>query len=150
MTLESTADSSFPTRPSLLSRLGDWQDDESWREFFDTYWRLIYNVSRKSGLSDAESQDVVQNTFVYLSRRMPRFKYDRTKGSFKSWLRVVTRSRIIAFRRRERSGELLHREPLPILADEAADGVEEIADPAGDALDLPNRLPSRSSRGASG
>lgn len=32
----------LPTRQSLLSRLRDWQDAAGWREFFDTYWRLIY------------------------------------------------------------------------------------------------------------
>ena len=93
MSNEPATDSLLPTRQSLLARLGDWQDNEGWRLFFDTYWRLIYNVARKSGLADAEAQDVVQNTFIYLSRRMPNFRYDRGRGSFKSWLRVVTRSR---------------------------------------------------------
>ena len=91
MTGEPNTASLLPTRRSLLSRLRDWQDQTSWRDFFDTYWRLIYNVARKCGLADAEAQDVVQNTFIYLSRRMPNFRYDRQRGSFKSWLRVVTR-----------------------------------------------------------
>ena len=43
---------SSPTRSSLLSRLRNLDDDASWRTFFDAYWRLIYNVARKSGLSD--------------------------------------------------------------------------------------------------
>jgi len=32
---------SIPTRSSLLGRLKDWEDQESWRDFFETYWRLI-------------------------------------------------------------------------------------------------------------
>jgi len=124
---------SLPTRQSLLTRLRDWQDQDGWREFFDTYWRLIYNVARKSGLADAEAQDVVQTTFIYLSRRMPKFRYDRGRGSFKSWLCRVTRSRISVFRRRAES-----REPsLPELAleDDEANVWESIPDPAGDPLD---------------
>jgi len=39
-----------------LSRLKDWNDQESWRTFFDTYWKLIYNVAIKTGLTDAEAQ----------------------------------------------------------------------------------------------
>jgi len=35
-------DELIPTRQSLLGRLKDWEDQASWREFFDTYWRLIY------------------------------------------------------------------------------------------------------------
>src|SRR5262245_3521430 len=99
MLTEPSTDSLLHTRQSLLSRLSGWQDQEGWREFFDTYWRLIYNVARKSGLADAQAQDVVQTTFIYLARRMPKFRYDPTRGSFKSWLRRVTRSRISVFRR---------------------------------------------------
>jgi hypothetical protein len=35
----------IPTRESLLSRLRDWADDESWSEFFHTYWRMLYEVA---------------------------------------------------------------------------------------------------------
>ena len=131
MSAEPLTDSLLPTRQSLLTRLRDWQDQDGWREFFDSYWRLIYNVARKSGLSDAEAQDVVQTTFIYLSRRMPKFHYDRTRGSFKSWLRVVTRSRISVFRRRKRAGEPLLREPLPGPEGDLADPLEAIPDPDG-------------------
>lgn len=128
-------DSLLPTRQSLLSRLRNWQDQEGWREFFDRYWRLIYSVARKAGLTDIEAQEVVQNTFIYLSRRMPNFHYDRSRGSFKSWLRVVTRSRIHAYCRAEKAGQTLIREPLPDEEDQAADAVEGVPDPAADALD---------------
>src|SRR5215207_6371279 len=42
---------SIPTRQSLLVRVKDWHDNASWRDFFDTYWKLIYGVARKTGLS---------------------------------------------------------------------------------------------------
>ena len=132
---EPGTDSFLPTRQSLLSRLRDCQDQAGWREFFDSYWRLVYNVARKAGLQDAEAQDVVQNTFIYLTRKMPNFRYDPARGSFKSWLRVVTRSRIGVYRRREKADEKFIREPLPGLSDELTDPLEEIPDPAGDALD---------------
>ena len=48
------AEDLIPTRESLLSRLKNWDDQESWRDFFDTYWRLIFNLARKAGLSDAD------------------------------------------------------------------------------------------------
>ena len=111
MTAEPGSDTLLPTRQSLLWRLRDWQDQTSWRDFFDTYWRLIYNVARKSGFADAEAQDVVQITFIYLSRRMPNFRYDPKRGSFKSWLRVVTRSRISGYRRKTEAELPLLREP---------------------------------------
>ncbi len=83
-----------PTRSSLLRRLGNVGDDASWRRFFDTYWRLIYNVARKSGLSEADAQDIVQETVIAVARKMPEFCYDPAKGSFKQWLLLITRRRI--------------------------------------------------------
>jgi len=128
-------DSLLPTRHTLLSRLRDCQDQAGWREFFDTYWRLIYKVARNSGLTDAEAQDVVQNTFIYLVRRMPNFRYDRARGSFKSWLRVVTRSRIHVYWRGEKAHAKLRREPREGETDDCAELAELQTDSAGDALD---------------
>jgi DNA-directed RNA polymerase specialized sigma24 family protein len=60
----SPVEDSIPTRYTLLSRLQDWDDQESWRVFFDTYWRLIYSVAIRSGLTEAEAQDAVQETVI--------------------------------------------------------------------------------------
>ena len=95
------ADDSLPTRASLLGRLRDLGDSDSWRAFFETYWRLIYNVARKSGLSDDEAQDVVQETVIAVARKMPEFRYDPAKGSFKQWLLLITRRRIHDHLRRQ-------------------------------------------------
>jgi RNA polymerase sigma factor (sigma-70 family) len=83
------------TRATLLARLKDWGDGESWQAFFDVYWKLIYAVARKSGLSDAEAQDVVQETMVAVAKHIPTFQYDPALGSFKAWLLNLTRWRIV-------------------------------------------------------
>jgi RNA polymerase sigma factor (sigma-70 family) len=85
---------SIPTRRSLLERLKEWEDHAGWQEFFDTYWGLIYGVARRSGLNDAEAQDVVQETIVAVARNIGDFNYDPGRGSFKSWLLQQTRWRI--------------------------------------------------------
>src|SRR5437868_9846954 len=84
----------IPTRESLLSRLKNWDDQESWRDFFDTYWRLIFNLARKAGLSDAEAQDIVQETVLSVARNIEGFRYDPTVCTFKSWMLQITRWRI--------------------------------------------------------
>jgi len=90
----------LPTRSSLLLRLRDVGDEVSWRTFFDTYWRLIHNVARKSGLSAQEAEDVVQDTVIAVARKMPGFSYDPKRGSFKQWLLLITRRRILDHLRR--------------------------------------------------
>jgi|SRR5438093_862530 len=95
------ADELIPTRETLLIRLKNLDDQTSWREFFETYWKLIYNMARKSGFNDAAAQDIVQETLVRVSHEMPGFIYDRALGSFKSWLLQITRSRMVdAWRRK--------------------------------------------------
>ena len=89
-----------PTRHSLLSRLRDWNNQDSWQEFFNTYWKLIYAVARKAGLDDAEAQDAVQDTILCVAKEMADFKYDRAKGTFKGWLKTVTRRRVADILRR--------------------------------------------------
>jgi len=80
------------TRLSLIERLTDWKDHAKWQEFFDLYWRLIYNVARKAGLTDAEAQEVVQETVITVAKNVG--KYDPAAGSFKGWLLNTTRWRI--------------------------------------------------------
>jgi RNA polymerase sigma factor (sigma-70 family) len=88
------SDDSIQTRTTLLERLKDWRDNPSWQEFFDTYWRLIYNFAVRSGLNDVEAKDVVQETMVSVAKNIPSFKYNREIGSFKHWLLNMTRWRI--------------------------------------------------------
>ena len=96
-------DELIPTRESLLERLKDAADNESWRTFFETYWRLIYYTGIKAGLSEVEAQDLVQETVISVCRSMDGFKYARETGSFKSWLLKLTRWRIVdQLRKRQR------------------------------------------------
>ncbi len=99
----STPEDLIPTRYSLLSRLQNWDDNESWRVFFDTYWRLIYAIALRAGLTQTEAQDVVQETIICVAKDIQKFKRDRQRGSFKGWLRNLTRWRI-ADQLRRRAG----------------------------------------------
>ena len=100
----------IPTRDSLLSRLKDWGDDESWRDFFNTYWKLVHGVALKAGLSEQEAEEVVQETVITVARRIPEFKYDPAVCSFKTWLLNLTRWRIVdQLRKRKPSGGATRR-----------------------------------------
>jgi RNA polymerase sigma factor (sigma-70 family) len=130
---EPEAEEFIPTRQTLLSRLKDWGDQDSWREFHDTYWRLIYRTARQCGLSDAEADDVVQETVISVAKAMPNFKYDPALGSFKQWLLQLTGWRI--------ANQLRKRLPAEALDDRAEDAAcrtnngERIPDPSGLKLD---------------
>lgn len=93
------------TRMSLIERLADWEDQRSWDDFYQTYWRLIYSVSLKSGLGQDEAFDVVQETVLSVAKQWKKGQvYDPAKGSFKTWLMNITRWRIAdQFRKKQRN-----------------------------------------------
>jgi RNA polymerase sigma-70 factor (ECF subfamily) len=123
----------LPTRQSLLSRLKDWEDADSWQEFFNRYWKLIYGVALKSGLTEVEAQEVVQETIIAVSKKMPAFKYDPALGSFKGWLLHMTRWRINdQLRKRQRESGPITRATEVV---GRTSTIERIPDPAGSCLD---------------
>ena len=106
-------DESIPTRKSLLTRLKNWEDQESWREFFDTYWKLIYGTALQAGLNEDEAEEVVQETVITIAKgfREGKYRHDPNVGSFKGWLLNTTRWRIRdQLRKRRRVGPNRERE----------------------------------------
>ena len=96
-----------PTRKTLVGRLKNLEDSESWRDFFETYWKLIYAFAIKSGCTDGEAEEVVQETIISVSRKMPSFKYDPSVCSFKGWLMHVANWRVID-QLRKRKRDMVH------------------------------------------
>lgn len=126
----------LPTRHSLIERLRNLDDQASWRDFFDTYWKLIYGAAIRAGLTDQAAEDVVQETVIGVARKMESFRYDPAVCSFKGWLMHVTRCRIAdQFRRRRpqnvplaSSGADTTTEPALNVRDPSADVLEDIWD----------------------
>jgi RNA polymerase sigma factor (sigma-70 family) len=127
--------SSLPTRRSLLSRLKESNAQESWRQFFDTYWRLIYTTALNAGLIDAEAQEVVQETVLTVFRKIKSFQYDPAVGSFKGWLLTIVRWRIAdQFRKRKQQEQPLHPHRGTETQGTGTATIERVVDP--DAIDL--------------
>src|ERR1043166_9740519 len=116
-------DDSLATRQTLLRRMRDLEDQESWRTFFDRYWELLYNVARRSGLGEPEAQDVVQETVIAVAKAMPDFRYDPARVSFKHWLLRITGRRIMDHLRRT------YRQPPR--ADVELEALDEVDTPRG-------------------
>jgi RNA polymerase sigma-70 factor (ECF subfamily) len=95
------------TRKSLIEKLDNWEDHRVWDEFYQTYWRLIFSVATKAGLTREEAFDVVQETVLAIARQVKKGQYDPRAGSFKAWLLQMTRWRILdVFRARKRQPSL--------------------------------------------
>lgn len=126
--------SSLATRRSLLSRLKQSNAQESWREFFDTYWRLIYTTALNAGLTDSEAQEVVQETVLTVVKKVKSFRYDPAVGSFKGWLLTIVRWRVAdQFRKRQHQLRAVGGHRDTGTAQTAT--LDRIADPAGISLE---------------
>ena len=83
------------TRSSVLRAVADTQNEAAWRRFFDLYAGFIYSIARSKGMGDTDADDIVQVVFADLVRTLPTFKYDCTKGKFRSYLSGLVHWRVM-------------------------------------------------------
>lgn len=82
------------TRPSLLVRLRDARDEEAWSEFTAVYEPVIYQMTRRRGMQDADAREVVQEVLMSVASAIDRFD-TKSRGSFRGWLSQITRNATI-------------------------------------------------------
>lgn len=129
--MHSTPEESLRTRASLLSRLKNWEDADSWQDFANTYERLVYTTAIRSGLTDAEAKDVLQEVLVSVAKKIDEFKSDPARGTFKGWLLNLTRWRITDQLRKRPAAPPSAGKPR---APDDTPTVERIPDTSSDAL----------------
>lgn len=83
------------THASLLLRLRDSKDHEAWLEFVTLYEPVTYRLLRRHGLQDADAREVMQDLLMAVSRSIDRWDPAKERGSFRGWLRRVTRNLVI-------------------------------------------------------
>jgi len=133
---EEKTSSSPQTRKTLIEKLDNWSDWSSWDEFYRTYSGFVFHVARKSGLSDDEASDVVQETFIGVAKNLQKKKFDTTQGSFKSFLLNQARWRILdQFRRRKKQQEREANIHFDEDEERRTAPIDRCADPAGVTLE---------------
>ncbi len=76
------------TPPSLLERLRRPNPGPAWQTFVELYTPLLCEWTKRWGLQEADSADLVQDVVLLLYRKLPEFRYE-ANGSFRGWLRTV-------------------------------------------------------------
>jgi len=85
------------TRATLLARIRDGDDTDSWREFLRLYGPVVYGFARNRGLQDADAADMMQEVLRSVARNAGKLEYDPKRGTFRGWLYTVTRNKIYNF-----------------------------------------------------
>ncbi len=82
------------TRRSLLVRLRDSRDEAAWLEFTAIYEPVIYRMTKRRGMQDADAREIVQEVLLSVSTAISRFDMEQS-GSFCGWLNRITRNATI-------------------------------------------------------
>jgi len=132
LTTKMTEESFIPTRATLLNRIKNQQDKESWQAFYSMYRQMLLRIAQKSGLDPQAAEEVLQDTMLTVSQSINRYEYEPKTCSFKGWLLLITRCRIIDYCRKK-------QRRIPSACFEAACG--NMADESGQIDDANSILP---------
>ena len=100
------------TSPTLLRRLGDWRDHGAWLEFVGRYDPLIRLWSRRFNLDADATEELCQQIWIDLARRMRTYTYDSSL-TFRGWLRRTSQSRAVDLLRKRRADYVDFLDDLP-------------------------------------
>ena len=91
------SDNSVSTSILERAKLGD---QDAFRIITDLYAGLVYHWIRKEGLSPQDAQDVSQEVFGSVIRKLKKFHRTNVGQSFRAWIRVITHNKITDHRRK--------------------------------------------------
>jgi RNA polymerase sigma factor (sigma-70 family) len=86
----------YNTRQTLIMRVKNQHDDQSWEEFADIYRGYIYTVIRNMGIAESDRDELVQQTLIKLWQKLPDIDCEHS-GRFRSWLGTLTKNCVIDF-----------------------------------------------------
>lgn len=69
-------------------------EPEAWHKLANLYSPLVYHWCWESGQPDADAADTVQDVFRSVFGGIGNFRRDQQSGSFRGWLRTITRNRL--------------------------------------------------------
>jgi RNA polymerase sigma-70 factor (ECF subfamily) len=87
---------------SLLNRVRV-HDQAAWERLVNLYSPLVFEWCRRGGLQAADAADVGQQVFLSVARGVREFHREGEGGSFRAWLRTITRNRLCDYFRAVRT-----------------------------------------------
>lgn len=90
-------------------------DPQAWNELVDRYGRLVYSIPRRYGLSDADCDDVFQDVFTIVYRKLDTI---RQRPRLSAWLIRTTHRECL--RTGRRSGRYVELEQTSVDQDDPA------------------------------
>lgn len=120
------------TRSSLIQGLQA-NDQLAWDQMIHLYGPLVFQWGQRIGLKPADAADVMQEVFFSVSKAVPRFVLQSSRGTFRGWLWTITRRKAIDLVRRRPTafpaeGGTIALERIESLPDQIDDEPNEVTD----------------------
>ncbi len=93
------------TASSLVRGIQDFQNHQRWFEFYQRYGPLIRSILAQRGFKGSELDDAAQDVYLSMLATIERFKYNRGRGTFRSWLSRITHRTAKKYRERHESDD---------------------------------------------
>jgi RNA polymerase sigma-70 factor (ECF subfamily) len=90
------------TSLTLLARVRA-RDEEAWRRLAQLYGPLVECWCGHKGVRGQDADDVRQEVFQAVAAGLDGFRRDRPGDTFRGWLRVITRNKLLDHFRRQQS-----------------------------------------------
>jgi RNA polymerase sigma-70 factor, ECF subfamily len=88
---------SFDTiTPTLLQRVRS-RDETAWSDLLRIFGPVVRAWARSAGVAPADHDDIVQETFLKVSKSLEGFRREKPGDTFLGWLRTLTRHRIAEY-----------------------------------------------------
>ncbi len=85
------------TSLSLLERLCQSPENESWNRLADLYTPLIRAWLRRYDVQDSDANDLVQEVLLAVSKDLRKFEHAGQSGTFRGWLKAILINRLRKF-----------------------------------------------------
>lgn len=120
------------TSISLLDRVRH-RDDAAWQRLVYLYAPLVAHWCQAWGVRGADTDDLIQEVFKSVATGMAHFRHEQAGDTFRGWLRVITRRKLLDHRRKtdrqpaaEGGSDAHHRLEQVGQPEEADDPPEEV------------------------
>ena len=120
----------YKTKQTLIQRLKDNQDEQSWDEFIGIYRPYIHTIIRNMNVPNADIEDIAQQVLLKLWKHIQSYSSDKP---FRNWLSTITTNCVRDFARKQlndakRIQKVAQETQLLCLQDIHVSEVEKIAE----------------------
>lgn len=125
----------WQTNPTLLKALREEDAHSAWERFYDQYAAALHIYGRSLGLSEAQAEEVTQETMIEMIRVLPDFVYNPARR-FRNFLLTVAHRKAMRVLREERMRnkvrDTLRTDPIAARSGFSAEAAAGISGETGD------------------